>query len=231
MERPFDDELNALKHKLLEMAGHVEEAVALSIQSLKDRNEELAAEVIREEEITNSYDLAVDEICMRLLALRQPVAADLRFIASAMKIGTDLERIGDLTVNIAERTLHLLRLPPLKPLLDIPAMARLAQGMVKDAIDAFIQADAGLARSVCERDDEVDQLNEQLFRELLTYTIADPGTIPRAIELILIGRSLERIADHATNISEDVIYILKGQIIKHHFDKKPDSRKDGPRKC
>jgi phosphate transport system protein len=230
MERPFDDELNALKQKLLEMAGHVEEAVALSIQSLKDRNEELAVEVIREEDITNSYDLAVDEICMRLLALRQPVAADLRFIASAMKIGRDLERIGDLTVNIAERTLHLLHLPPLKPLLDIPVMARLAQGMVKDAIDAFIQGDAGLARSVCERDDEVDQLNEQLFRELLTYTITDPGTIPRAIELILIGRNLERIADHATNISEDVIYILKGQIIKHHFDKKPDSRKDGPRK-
>jgi phosphate transport system protein len=103
--------------------------------------------------------------------------------------------------------------------------------MVKDAIDAFIQGDAGLARSVCERDDEVDQLNEQLFRELLTFTIADPGTIPRALELILIGRNLERIADHATNISEDVIYILKGQIIKHHFDKKQDSRKDGPRKC
>jgi phosphate transport system protein len=231
MERPFDEELNALKQKLLEMAAHVEEAVALSIQSLKDRNEELAAEVIREEDITNSYDLAIDEICMRLLALRQPVAADLRFIASAMKIGTDLERIGDLTVNIAERTLHLLRLPPLKPLLDLPVMARLAQGMVKDAIDAFVQGDAGLARSVCERDDEVDQLNEQLFRELLTYTIADPGTIPRAIELILIGRNLERIADHATNICEDVIYIFRGEVIKHHFDKKPDSQKGGPRKC
>ena len=230
MERPFDDELNALKQKLLEMAGHVEESVALSIQSMKDRNEELAAEVIREEEITNSYDLAVDEICMRLLALRQPVAADLRFIASAMKIGTDLERIGDLTVNIAERTLHLLRLPPLKPLLDIPVMARLAQGMVKDSIDAYIQADAGQARSVCERDDEMDRLNEQLFRELLTYTLADPSTIPRAIELILIGRNLERIADHATNICEDVIYIVQGKTIKHHSDEKKTGQTTGRQK-
>lgn len=228
MERPFDEELTALKQKLLEMAAHVEEAIALSIQSLKDRNEELAREVIREEATTNSYDIVIDEICMRLLALRQPVATDLRFIASSMKIGTDLERMGDLAVNIAERALKLLRFPLLKPLLDIPSMARLAQGMVKDAIDAFVQGDARLARSVCERDDEVDQLNEQLFRELLTYTITDPGTIPRAIELILIGRNLERIADHATNLCEDVIYILRGEVIKHHFDQKDAGRKDAP---
>jgi len=218
MERPFDEELKSLKQKLLEMAAHVQESISLSIQGLKERKRELAEEVLREEDITNAYDIAVDEICMRLLALRQPVATDLRFLASAMKIGAELERIGDQAVNIAERTLRLLLFPQLKPLLDLPLMASIAQNMVKDAIKAFIDRDETLAKDVCRRDDDVDQLNDQVFRELLTYTIQDPATIPRAVDLVLIGRHLERIADHATNICEDVIYLIRGKTIKHHYD-------------
>jgi phosphate transport system protein len=148
------------------------------------------------------------------------MAGDLRFITSAMKIGSELERIGDQSVNIAERTIELLKVPPLKPLIDIPHMAGLAQAMVVDSINAFINRDADLARRICERDDEVDQINHQVFRELLTYMMEDPATISRAVELILIGRHLERIADHATNIGEDVIYLVKGKSIKHHIEER-----------
>jgi phosphate transport system protein len=155
---------------------------------------------------------------MKLLALRQPVASDLRFITSAMKIGSDLERVGDLAVNIAEVSLDLLQHPPIKPLIDIPRMAALAQSMVKDALNAFVNRDEKLARAVCKRDDEVDSLNDQVFRELLTYMMNDPSTINRAVGLILIGRHLERIADHATNIGEDVIYLVLGKTIKHHIE-------------
>ncbi|MGZ7046599.1 MAG: phosphate signaling complex protein PhoU, partial [Candidatus Aminicenantales bacterium] len=145
-------------------------------------------------------------------------ATDLRFITSAMKIGSDLERIGDLAVNIAQRTLDLLKQPQLKPLIDIPRMASLAQGMVRDALNAFINGDADLAKNVCQRDDQVDELNNQIFRELLTFMMADASTIPRAVDLILVGRHLERIADHATNIGEDVIYMVQGKTIKHHIE-------------
>lgn len=225
MDRLFDVELRTLRKKILHMAAHVEESIALSIRSLKERNEELAQEVLRGEDITNGYDIAIDEIGMRLLALRQPMAADLRFITSAMKIGSDLERIGDLAVNIAERTLELLQHPPLKPLIDIPEMARLAQDMVKDAIQAFVDKNEALAKDVCARDDAVDQLNDQVFRELLTYMMGDRETVPRAMGLLLIGRYLERIADHATNIGEDVIYLVKGKIIKHHCDQMKDDKR------
>jgi phosphate transport system protein len=146
------------------------------------------------------------------------LASDLRFISSGMKIGSELERMGDLAENIAERTLELLKHPILKPLIDIPRMALLAQKMVKDSITAFINRDEKLARSVCARDDEVDSLNDQIFRELLTYMMQDPSTINRAVDLILVGRHLERIADHATNIGEDVIYLVKGKTIKHHIE-------------
>jgi len=225
MDRLFDEELRTLRKIILHMAAHVEESIALSIRSLKERNEELAQEVLRGEDITNGYDIAIDEIGMRLLALRQPMATDLRFITSAMKIGSDLERIGDLAVNIAERTLELLQHPPLKPLIDIPEMARLAQDMVKDAIQAFVDKNEALARDVCARDDAVDQLNDQVFRELLTYMMGDRETVPRAMGLLLIGRYLERIADHATNIGEDVIYLVKGKIIKHHCDQMKDDKR------
>lgn len=217
-ERPFDEELKSLKEKLLEMASLAEEQIALAVRALKDRKEDLARQVLEREAAVNRLDIEVDEMGMKLLALRQPMAADLRFITSAMSIGTDLERIGDLAVNIAERTLDLLKRPQLKPLIDIPRMAELAQAMVRDALNAFVNGDDKLAKEVCERDDEVDQLNDQVFRELLTYMMQDSGTITRAVDLILVGRHLERIADHATNIGEDVIYMVKGRTIKHHAE-------------
>ncbi len=218
IERPFDEELKELKQKLLEMASRAEEQIALAIRGLKDREEALACQVLDREEAINLLDVEVDEMCMRLLALRQPMATDLRFITSAMKISNDVERIGDLAVNIAERTIDLLKAPQLKPLIDIPRMAQMAQDMVRDAINAFVNLDDKLARNVCERDDQVDQLNDQVFRELLTYMMEDSGTISRAVDLILVGRHLERIADHATNIGEDVIYMVRGKTIKHHVD-------------
>src|SRR4030066_1245689 len=193
-ERPFDEELKLLKEKLLEMASRAEEQIALAIRGLKDREEKLACQVLEREEAINRLDLEIDEMAMRLLALRQPMATDLRFITSAMKIGSDLERIGDLAVNIAERTMDLLKHPQLKPLIDIPRMAGMSQEMVRDALNAFINGDDKLAKDVCERDDRVDKLNDQVFRELLTYMMQDSGTIARAVDLILIGRHLERIA-------------------------------------
>ncbi|HYA49288.1 MAG TPA: phosphate signaling complex protein PhoU [Burkholderiales bacterium] len=217
-ERPFDEELKDLKEKLLEMASRAEEQIGLAVRSLKDRERAMACQVLEKEEDINRLDIEIDAMVMRMLALRQPMAADLRFITSAMKISSDLERIGDLAVNIAERTLELLKFPQLKPLIDIPRMAETAQGMVRDALNAFISGDADLARDVCQRDDQVDQLNQQIFRELLTFMMEDPETITRAVDLLLVGRHLERIADHATNIGEDVIYMVKGKTIKHHIE-------------
>jgi phosphate transport system protein len=228
MERPFDEELKLLKEKLLEMAARAEEQIALAVRGLKDREEKLACQVLDREEAINLLDIGIDDMCMRLLALRQPMAADLRFITSAMKISSDLERIGDLAVNIAERTIDLLKHPQLKPLIDIPRMAVLAQEMVRDALNAFINGDDKLARDVCARDDKVDQLNDQVFRELLTYMMQDAGTISRAVDLILVGRHLERIADHATNIGEDVIYMVRGRTIKHHIE---EGRATGLKGC
>ena len=218
MERPFDEELRGLRERILEMASYAEESILFAIRCLKERDESLVAEVMRREDSINLLDVEIDELCMRLLALRQPMAADLRFITSAMKIANDLERIGDQAVNIIERTIELLRHPQLKPLIDIPRMADLAQNMVRDAISAFINGNDRLAVEVCERDDQVDRLNEQVFRELLTYMMQDAETITRAVDLILVGRHLERIADHATNIGEDVYYMVKGKTIKHHIE-------------
>jgi len=218
MERQMDEELNRLNERLLHMARQVEESIALSVKGLKDRQEEPAREVLRREQNINLLEIEIDELCMKLLALRQPVASDLRFITSAMKIAGELERMGDLAVNIAEVSLELLKFPLLKPLIDIPRMASIAQSMVKDSLAAYVNRDEKLARAVCERDDEVDSLNDQIFRELLTYMISDPTTINRAVGLILVGRHLERIADHATNIGEDVIYIVVGKTIKHHIE-------------
>ena len=223
MERLFDEELKNLKEKLLRMAGLVEESVELAIEAIKDRKDELSQDVLKNEEQINLLDVEVDETCLRLMALRQPMAGDLRFITSAMKIDSELERMGDLAVNVAEQALILNKLPPLKPLLDIPRMARQAQAMVRDSINAFINQDETLARSICERDDEVDALDDQIFRELLTYMMEDAANISRAVALILVSRNLERMADHATNIGEDVIYLVRGKSIKHHIDRKRES--------
>ncbi len=228
MERHFDEELGELKEKLLRMSSLVEKAIHLSIKALVDRNDELAQQIVKSDDTINMLEIEIDELCLKLLALHQPQAGDLRFITSIMKINNDLERMGDLAVNIAERSIELLRSPLLKPLIDIPRMAEIAQGMVKDSLDAFVNRDSKSAQSVCERDDKVDALNDQIFRELLTYVLQEPKAIERAVDLILVGRNLERIADHATNISEDVIYMVEGRTIKHHIEErglKNNSRK------
>jgi len=218
MERHFDEELKEVKEKLLRMAALVEESIAQSIQGLKEEREDLPREVLRREDEVNSLDVEVDGLGLKLLALNQPMAIDLRFISVVLRIGRDLERMGDLAVNIAERTLDIIRFPRLKPLIDIPRMADAAQKMVRDSLTAFIEKDADLARDICRRDDDVDQLNDQVFRELLTYMMQDPSSISRAVDLILVSRNLERIADHATNIAEDVIYFVEGRTIKHHCE-------------
>ena len=224
MERHFDEQLRQLREKLLRMAALAEETISLAVTGLKNRDEQMAQKVFEEEEKINILDVEIDQLCMELLALKQPMAGDLRFITSINRIGSELERIADQSVNIVERTLQLLKLPALKPLIDIPRMAGLAQNMVSDSITAFVNRNADLAIEVCKRDDEVDDLNDQVFRELLTYMMQNPKNIERALDLILVGRHLERIADHATNISEDVIYLVKGKSIKHHCEAREFSK-------
>jgi phosphate transport system protein len=222
METHFQQELQELKESLLKMAGLVEGAIGDAVQSLVKRDSDLALKTFEGENKINAMELAIDDSCLKLLALKHPVAADLRFITSAMKIVTDLERMGDQAVNIAERAISLNQEPQLKPYLDIPEMAEITQFMVKDVLDAFVNEDPKLARSVCERDDLVDGLNDQVFRELLTYMYEDPQTITRAVQLIIVTRCLERIADHATNLAEDVIFMLDARVIKHHADIKEE---------
>ena len=218
MDTHFQRELEALKQNLLKMAALVEEGIRDAIQSLVKRDSELAQKTFEGEDRINKLEITIEDMCLKLLALRQPMAADLRFITAAMKIITDLERMGDQAVNIAERSIVLMQEPQLKPYIDIPRMAEIAQSMVKDVLDAFVNRDSKLARSVCERDDLVDGLNDQVFRELLTYMISDPKTITRAVHLMIVCRCLERIADHATNIAEDVIFMVDALVIKHHAD-------------
>jgi phosphate transport system protein len=197
------------------MGGLVEDQIRRVMTALIERDGDLAQEVIDRDAQVNAYDIEVDEKCVELLALHQPTAGDLRFITTAMKIVTDLERIGDQAVNIAQRALELNREPQLKPYIDLPRMAEKAQRMVKESLDAFVTRDTELARRVCAEDAEVDALKEQIFRELLTFMMEDARTIPRAIRLILISRFLERVADHATNIAEMVIYMVESKIVRH----------------
>jgi phosphate transport system protein len=215
MQRHFHEELETLKQTLLAMGGLVEDQIRRVLRALVERDSDLAQEVIARDREVNSYDLEVDEKCVELLALHQPAAGDLRFITTAMKIATDLERIGDQAVNMGQRVLELNREPQLKPYIDLPRMAELAQSMVKESLDAFVARDTELARQVCGEDDAVDALKEQIFRELLTFMMEDPKTIPRAIRLILISRFLERVADHATNIAEMVIYMVESKMVRH----------------
>ncbi len=225
METHFQQELNKLKGNLLKMAGLAEQAISNAVEALVQRNTSLAEKTITEDEKINQMEILIDEWCLKLLALHQPMAADLRFITSAMRINIELERIGDLAVNIAERVISLNQEPQLKPYIDIPRMAEITQSMVKDVLDAFVNGDTNLARAVCERDDQVDALNDQVFRELLTYMMADPKTITRAVHLIIVSRCLERIADHTTNIAEGVIFMVKALVIKHHADAKAEETK------
>jgi phosphate transport system protein len=222
-QRHFDEELESLKEKLLLMASLAELMIYQAIKSLIQRDSSLISEVNSQEEKINHLHIEIDEMCLRLLALRQPVAVDLRFITSAMKINSELERIGDQAVNISQCSSFLIKQPQVKPLIDIPRMAEIVQKMVKDSLDAFISRDVNLARSVLSRDDEVDGLKDQIFRELLTFMMSDQSTIPRALELILVSRHLERVADHATNIAEDVIYLVQGKDIRHHIEEEGDN--------
>jgi len=220
MERHFETEMQALKNRLLSMGAMVEERVQHAVLALMERNSATAERIIAGDEEVNELQIEVDDRCLKLLALQQPMASDLRLITAAMKINADLERIGDQAVNIAENSLKLMANAPLKPIIDLPRMAEIAEAMTRDSLDAFVRKDAALARAVLARDDEVDQLKDHIFRVLLTYMMADPGTIERALSLILVSRNLERIADHATNIAEDVIFVVEAKDVRHHHEER-----------
>jgi phosphate transport system protein len=213
--RQYERELQQLKEKILLLGGTVELMIASSMKSLLSRDSDLAKSVIASDPKVDAMELDIDHLCVNLLALRQPAASDLRFITTALKIVTDLERIGDLTVNIAERSMELNEEPPLKPYIDIPRMASKVAGMVHQALDAFVNRNPALAREVLGEDDAVDRLNVQLFRELLTYMIEEPKNVARALRITFIAKYLERIADHATNIAQMVIFLCEGQDVRH----------------
>jgi phosphate transport system protein len=218
LERHFEQDLEALKEQLLLMGGRSEAIVQKSVEALRRRDATLAREVFADDKLIDQQEIDIEERCVNLLALQQPLARDLRFITSALKISNDLERVGDHGVNIAGSAVRLAELPLLKPLVDIPRMAELASGMLHEALDAFVRRDADTARRLVRRDDEVDALNRQLFRELISFMIEDPGTITRAMELVLVARNLERVADLATNVAEEVVFIAEARIIKHHAE-------------
>jgi phosphate transport system protein len=212
----FRDELEQLKARLLEMGGIAEEEVRLAIRALVERDNAIIDRVLSGDGPLNSLHIEIDNRAFMLLALYQPMAADLRTIVSALKINTDLERVGDLAVNIGEAARRYALHPPVKKLIDIPRMATIAQTMLRDSLDAFVRQDTELAQHVLNEDDKLDALKDQIFRELLTYMLQDPSTIEPALDLILISRHLERIGDHATNIAEDVIFIISARDIRHH---------------
>jgi len=218
MIRHFDEDLRALKSKLLTMGGLVEDQIVSALRSLVERDSDLARKVIERDREVNALDVFIDQKCLNLLALHQPAASDLRFITTAMKISTELERMSDLAENVAERAIELNEEPQLKPYIDIPRMANWTLRMVKESLDAFVNQDADLARKVCADDDFVDDLTEQLFRELVSFMLENPSNITRAIRLTFIGKYFERIGDHATNVAELVVYLVEGTIIRHSAD-------------
>ncbi|HZR47370.1 MAG TPA: phosphate signaling complex protein PhoU [Candidatus Manganitrophaceae bacterium] len=215
MVRHFEEELTRLKEKILKMGALVEAQIAGSIKALVERDTALARQTIQNDHQVNAMDVEIDEECIRLLALYQPAARDLRFITTAMKITTDLERMSDLSEDICERAIELAEEPLLKPYIDIPRMAEAAQKMVRETLDAFVNKDAALARKVCSEDQFIDDLTHQIFRELLSYMAEDQTTISRAIRISFIAKYIERIGDHATNIAEMVVYLVEGKIIRH----------------
>jgi phosphate transport system protein len=221
-DRHYDAELKELNLKILEMGGLVEKQIEHAIHGLVDRNDEVCRATIERDHAVNRMDVEIDDICLRLLALHQPAAKDLRLITTGLKITTDLERIGDIAVNICERALELNQQPQVKPFIDIPRMAEVAQTMLRQSLDAFVNENVELALTVCRNDDVIDQLTDQLFRELISYMVEAPNTITRAIRLLFIAKYLERIADHATNIAEMIVFTVKGKSIRH-LDQVPGS--------
>jgi phosphate transport system protein len=215
MERHFDQELDALKQALLRMAGLAEQSLANALKALVQRDDALAKKVDADDDVVDKLDVEIDDRCIKLLALRQPTAKDLRFITMAMTISGELERIADQAVNIAHRAEDLNKEPLLKPLVDIPRMAEIARGMIRDALDAFVYARPELAREIIQRDAQVDELNKQLHRELTSFMVEDPHTITRCLNLMSVAHNLERIADHATNIAEEIVFIYEGRDIRH----------------
>jgi phosphate transport system protein len=220
MERHFDEELNELKTRLLLMGGQAEAIVHKAVDALKTRDSELAETIFADDRAIDSLEIEIDERVIRLLALRQPVGGDLRFVTSALKICNDLERVGDHAVNIAQSTLKLNKEPELKPLVDIPRMAVLATRMLTEALDAFVSNDAAAARRILTEDDEVDHLKHRLFREVLSYLVENPSAIARGVEWILVSRNLERVADLATNVAEEVVFIAEARVVKHHLEER-----------
>jgi phosphate transport system protein len=214
--RHFQEELEQLKARLLEMGGLAEEQVRLAVKALMDRDRELIELALHGDDPLNKLHIEIDGRCFTLLALHQPMAVDLRAIVAAVKINTDLERVGDLAINIAEAARRYAQHAPVKKLIDIPRMATIAQSMLRDSLDAFVRRDTELAQRVLNEDDKLDALKTQIFRELLTYMLQDPATIEAALDLILISRHLERIGDHATNIAEDVIFMVSARDVRHH---------------
>jgi phosphate transport system protein len=214
----FQEELAQLKARLLEMGGLAEDRVRSAIRALVDRDAALVDEVLAGDGPINQLHIEIDDRCFKMLALHQPMAVDLRAIVSAVKINTDLERVGDLAVNIAEAVRRYLQHPPVKELIDIPRMAVIAQDMLRSALDAFVRRDIRLAQAVLDRDDELDALKTKVFRDLLTHMLRDPGTIEPSLDLILVSRHLERIGDHATNVAEDVIFMVSAKDVRHHAE-------------
>ena len=228
METHLQQQLEDLKSALLRMAALVEEQIARAISALVERDVELCEQVIRGDQPIDAMELEIDEQCIRLLALQHPIARDLRFVAASMKITIDLERLGDIAVNIAKKTRRLAGMPILKPIIDLPRMADLSRSMVKDSLNAFVRGDERLAVDVCARDEEVNQLQDQIFRELLAFMMEDSGSVPQALQLIFISRHIERLADHATNIAEGVVYFSEGRVIKHHANDDPNQPANRP---
>jgi len=216
--RHFVEELEQLKTKLLEMSSLVEAGIQRSISAVIHKDKSAADEVFRNEARINDIEIEVDEFAINLLALQQPMAADLRLIIAALKINTDLERMGDLAVNIAQRARSLMEEPVIKPMIDIPHIAGLVQSMVRKALDAFVTRDPELARSVLASDDAVDNLRTACYHELVSFMEKDPQNIKQALDLLAVTRNLERIADHSTNIAEDVLFLVKGVDVRHHAE-------------
>jgi len=214
-DRQYEEELQNLRARVLEMGGIVEKQIGDAMTSLVERNSSLAQEVIDRDHTVNYLDVAVDETCTRLLALHQPAGRDLRLIVTSLRIATDLERVGDIAQNICERVLELSQEPPLKPYVDLPKMADWARAMLRDSLDTFVREDTALALQVCQRDEFIDTLTSKIFSEMLSYMAQDPQSVSRAIRLLFVAKYLERVADHATNIAEMVIYMVKGKSIRH----------------